>query len=97
MVLFDDFVHAKMLGYLSILDRTCTCGSRAESFLGRMQVGSALAWHSYACIRAGMSALELLLGLGGWPPRHSFMHPQLAVHVGVVTGMVATKPASLKD
>ena len=60
---------------------TCTCGSRAESFFARMQVGSALAWHSYACIQAGMSALELLLGLGGWPPRHSFMHPQLAVHV----------------
>ena len=62
MVLFDDFLRANT-GYLSksITSLTCTCGSRAESFFGRMQVGSALAWHSYACIRARMSAPELLV------------------------------------
>ena len=59
MVLFDDFLRANT-GYLST-SLTCTCGSRAESFFGRMQVGSALAWHSYACIRARMSAPELLV------------------------------------
>ena len=34
-----------------------------DELLPRMQVGSALAWHSYACIRARKSAPELL-GLG---------------------------------
>ena len=61
MVLFDDFLRANT-GYLST-SLMCTCGSpsRAESFFGRMQVGSALAWHSFACIRARMSAPELLV------------------------------------
>ena len=63
MILFDDFLRANT-GFLSLYTfLTCTCGSQAESFFGRMQVGSALAWHSYACIRARMSAPELL-GLG---------------------------------